>query len=75
MPQRLLRRRGFELDCYTSSLQALAVLESRFSDVDLVLQDMNMPELGGLEVLARAKPLPLSARLSCLVPTTALKPW
>lgn len=53
--QRLLRRRGFELECFTSPLAALARLRQDSARFDLVLLDVNMPEMTGLDLLARAK--------------------
>jgi len=43
----------YELFVATSGLQALGRLEERHQDIDLILLDVNMPEMSGIEVLER----------------------
>lgn len=63
---RRLRRRGFEVAIATNGLEGVAMAGSERPD--LVLMDMNMPELDGWEATRRIKAIPESAR----VPVIAL---
>jgi hypothetical protein len=51
--RRRLERFGYRVEAFTSSVQALEALRADPARADLVLSDLSMPELGGLE-LARA---------------------
>ncbi len=53
--RRLLKSRGFDVEGCTASTEALARLEAEPSAWDLVLLDVNMPGMSGLEVLPRLK--------------------
>jgi PAS domain S-box-containing protein len=50
--QRLLSALGFEVDAYSSSLQALADFRADPERYDLVITDNNMPHLAGIELAA-----------------------
>jgi len=49
----VLRREGYSVDTFTDPLAALAELEKQ--PFDLLLTDLRMPELDGVEVLRRAR--------------------
>jgi len=51
--ERLLARRGYEVRCYTDANQALEALRAAPEAFDVVLTDLNMPRLSGLEVAER----------------------
>jgi PAS domain S-box-containing protein len=51
--ERLLQRRGFEIDCYADPRALLDHLRSQPGRVDIVVSDFNMPVMNGIE-LARA---------------------
>jgi CheY-like chemotaxis protein len=50
MVERLLRRRGFEVECHADPAQLLARLHERPGDLDIVVSDFNMPGMTGLEL-------------------------
>jgi len=51
----VLRREGYEVATFTRPMAALATLESQ--PFDLLLTDLKLPELSGVEVLRRAREL------------------
>jgi CheY-like chemotaxis protein len=51
--ERLLTRRGYEVRCYADANQALEALRAAPKAYDVVLTDLNMPQLSGLEVAER----------------------
>jgi two-component system response regulator HydG len=56
--KKLLQRRGFEVETFLRGADLLARLESTGGDdVGLILQDVRMPDLDGLQVLRRARKL------------------
>lgn len=57
--RRILRRRGFDVDAYTDPAAALEAVELDSQRYDIVLLDVNMPKMNGLEVLRRVKSLAL----------------
>src|SRR5215831_535053 len=54
MCARLLERKGYSARAITSSREALALLE-RNGDVDVVLADLQMPEMDGIQLLSAVK--------------------
>ena len=63
--ERMLRNQGHEVQCAEDGVVALAVLEREW--FDLVLLDMRMPRLGGLEVLAKLRADPRTVELPVLM--------
>ena len=51
--ERLLQRRGFEIECHAGPESLLARLRERPGGLDIVVSDFNMPAMNGVE-LARA---------------------
>jgi PAS domain S-box-containing protein len=50
MVERLLKRRGFEVSCYSGPQALLARLRSFPNDSDIVVSDYNMPGMTGIEL-------------------------
>jgi PAS domain S-box-containing protein len=65
----LLRREGAEVHLVEGGLQALETLAAQPRAIDLVLMDVQMPDLDGLEVTRRLRALPASARLPIVAMT------
>jgi len=61
--------RGFSVSFAGDGLEALAMLE-RQADIDLVLLDVNMPNLTGLEVLERLRASGALARVAVIIVST-----
>lgn len=61
--------RTFPVTFASDGLEALAVIEER-SDVDLVLLDINMPNMTGLEVLDRLRSSGYLDRLAVIIVST-----
>lgn len=53
--RRFLERLGYETFSARSGTEALSVFDARGEDVDLVILDMIMPEMGGVETFHRLK--------------------
>lgn len=77
---RLLRHHGFELNTYTSPADGLATLKIDPLVFDLLVVDVQMPEMNGLEVLAQAREIDpdlpvimLTADATAQTAVTALK--
>ena len=51
--ERYLRRLGFEVESYSSSVKALADFEAAPGRFDLVIADLGMPEMPGDKMLTR----------------------
>jgi DNA-binding response OmpR family regulator len=51
--ERYLRRLGFEVRSYSSSVEALADFEAAPGRYDLVIADLGMPEISGDKMLTR----------------------
>jgi signal transduction histidine kinase/ActR/RegA family two-component response regulator len=50
-----LERLGYQVEAFTDSREALATLEERPADFDLVITDQTMPGITGLELAAEAR--------------------
>jgi cyclic di-GMP phosphodiesterase len=51
----VLRLEGYDCRCFSDSLAALAYLDQSESPADLLLADINMPAMGGIELLREVK--------------------
>jgi CheY-like chemotaxis protein len=60
-----------EYQCATDGEEGLAVLEHSDFAPDLILLDLNMPRLGGLDLLAKARKLAKCAATPVIVLTTS----
>ena len=54
---RMLERAGVETESFTDSPDAVEALKERHEDFDLVVSDISMPDIGGLEVLETVREL------------------
>ena len=53
----MLTRAGIEVEAFTSGAGAVEVLNSRHADFDLVISDINMPDVSGMEILQTVRRL------------------
>ncbi len=53
--KKLLQRRGYQVETFLRGADLLARLEGSDDEVGLILQDVRMPDLDGLQVLRRVK--------------------
>ncbi|MBA3451671.1 MAG: sigma-54-dependent Fis family transcriptional regulator [Deltaproteobacteria bacterium] len=60
--RRILDNRGFSLDVFHDPTLGLAHIGDHIDDYDVILLDVSMPVIGGLEVLARIR------QLECITP-------
>ncbi len=59
----VLERAGFQLMCASNGLEALQLYESYAARIDLLLTDLDMPEMGGLELFKRVSSTHPSVRV------------
>ena len=52
----LLRMQGYECRCFSESLEALSYLSQEEQPADLLLADISMPGMGGMDLLRTVKP-------------------
>jgi len=55
--QTLLRRLGYEPDCYTSSIEALVAFTQAPGSFDIVITDERMPDVSGSELVQKIRAL------------------
>jgi CheY-like chemotaxis protein len=67
--QRALRRYGCEITCVRDGVEALASIE-RDGEPDLVLMDINMPRMSGLELLGALRQSGRVPRMPVIVVST-----
>lgn len=53
--ERLLRRMGYEVVSFTDSMDALEAFEANHNEFDLVITDMNMPNMNGMILSQKVK--------------------
>ena len=61
--ERTLEICGFKVVTAGDGMEAIAILQSRHREIELVLVDLMMPRLGGLAVIREAKALDPSMRI------------
>ncbi|MBK9234463.1 MAG: response regulator [Anaerolineae bacterium] len=54
---------GYRVLPAATGAEALALFDAQGQDIDLVLSDLVMPEMGGLELFRRLRPRPLAPKL------------
>lgn len=64
----------YHLQFATDGADALEKVKSRQSMPDLILLDLNMPRMGGLEVLAHLRNSPLHKRIPIIIFSTSSSP-
>ncbi|GEM_PF-3042721 len=67
---RMLKKAGHRIDSAANGLEALEAVEA--FPYDLVLMDINMPEMDGLEAISHIRALPTSKRSIPIIALTAL---
>jgi two-component system chemotaxis response regulator CheY len=68
-----LKQAGFEIVEAADGLEALSAIESN-RDIDMVVCDVNMPNLNGLEMVEKVKARPENKSLPILMLTTEGQP-
>jgi signal transduction histidine kinase/CheY-like chemotaxis protein len=63
MTQLALQSRGYTVTTASDGATALALYQQRWKDIDLVIADMVMPRIGGMELLARMKEINPNVRV------------
>ncbi len=53
MLKEMLESFGYQISAFTSSTEALKAFENRIDDIDLVITDMTMPEMTGVELIQK----------------------
>lgn len=67
---RIVRELGYEVLEAANGIEALAVIETRKSEIILVLADWNMPEMNGLDLLRQLRQDPELSSLVVVMVTT-----
>jgi CheY-like chemotaxis protein len=67
--RRVLERLGYSIDTATNGLEVLERLRNEF--YDLILMDVNLPEMDGLEATRHIRRLPAAYAQPCIVAVTA----
>jgi len=68
--RRILVELGYEVCEAGNGIEALSVMETEKSSIELVLADWNMPEMNGLELLKSLRQIPEFDSLKVIMVTT-----
>jgi CheY-like chemotaxis protein len=69
LTQKLLARSGYQIDIVENGLQAIEAL--RNADYDVVLMDVQMPEMDGIEATRQIRMLPGTKKFVTIIALTA----
>jgi two-component system, chemotaxis family, chemotaxis protein CheY len=69
-----LNRKGYETVGAANSKEAMAILNEKSQEIDLVLTDYNMPDGTGYELLKKIKSNPATAKIPVMFLTTESSP-
>jgi two-component system sensor histidine kinase/response regulator len=69
LTQKLLARSGYQIDIAENGIQAVEALQK--NDYDVILMDVQMPEMDGIEATRRIRELPGTKKFVTIIALTA----